>query len=370
MKKRLYALDVFRGMTIAGMILVNCPGSWSYVYAPLRHAEWNGWTPTDLVFPFFLFIVGVAMWFSFKKHEHQLTATTAMKIVRRTLLIFFVGLLLNIFPDKFTDFENWRIFGVLQRIALAFGGAAFLALLLKKQIPILIATLVILLGYWGILLSFGDLTLEGNFVRSLDLQLVGDSHLYHGYRNVAGERVAFDPEGFLSTLPSIATVLLGYLTGQFIGTSTDYRKVVRSILIAAVPLIVLAYIWHPFFPINKPIWSSSYVLLTAGLGLLVLGVSIYLIDILGIKAWAFPFVVFGTNSLFAYVLHSIIAKLLYKNSIGVGDESVTYYTWIYEQIFQPILGNYNGSLAFALSFVLVCWLITYVLYRRQIFIKL
>ena len=251
MKKRLYALDVFRGMTIAGMILVNCPGSWSYVYAPLRHAEWDGWTPTDLVFPFFLFIVGVAMWFSFKRYDHQLTASTGMKIVRRTLLIFLVGLLLNIFPDKLTDFENWRIFGVLQRIALAFGGAAFLALIFKKQIPILLATIVLLLGYWGLLVGFGDLTLEGNLVRQLDLTLVGDNHLYHGYRNAAGERVAFDPEGFFSTLPSIATVLLGYLTGQMIGNSTDYKQVVRTMLLWAAPLIVVAYIWHPFFPINN-----------------------------------------------------------------------------------------------------------------------
>ncbi|MDP6922992.1 MAG: heparan-alpha-glucosaminide N-acetyltransferase domain-containing protein, partial [Lutibacter sp.] len=274
---RLDSLDVMRGLTIALMITVNNPGSWEYVYAPLRHSTWHGCTPTDLVFPFFLFIVGVSMSYSFAKFRSLLDTRVFKKITKRVVVIFLLGFLLNIFP--FFDLENARIMGVLQRIALAYGLAALLCIRLnRKQLFFVLA--VILLAYWGLLFlggTHGMYTLDGNYPRLLDLKILGENHLYKGFG------IPFDPEGLLGTLPAAGTVIMGYLTGGLIakGVHTALKKMV----FLGLGALLLGLIWHTIFPINKPLWTSSYVLYTGGFALLTLAGLCWLIDIKGYKKW-------------------------------------------------------------------------------------
>ncbi|MEM1122214.1 MAG: heparan-alpha-glucosaminide N-acetyltransferase domain-containing protein [Bacteroidota bacterium] len=422
MTKRLTALDAFRGMTIALMILVNTPGTWAHVFPPLRHAPWDGWTPTDLVFPFFLFIVGVSMYFSFKRYDHQLTAESSEKILKRTAAIFLVGLLLNAFPkgiaahslawqgvfgvflliwltmpwwkDKvptgivrnlewlslailiglflFTLGDNrLRVLGVLQRIALAFGIGAFVCLLFKGK-NLIYALVIILIGYWLTMIGFGDLTLEGNFQRTVDLVILGDAHMYHGYIDKTGNNIAFDPEGLLSTLPSVGNVIIGFLTGKLISEHKDKKTAVFQLFLYGFPLLLLAYLWNPFFPINKPIWSSSYVLHTCGLGMILLGFSLYLLDVKGHTKWAKPFVVFGLNPLFIYAMSSVTVKILlyWVKGVDASGAVVNGYQALYQNVFANIAGNNEwGSLLFALFYVFVHWVVAYFMYRKRIFVK-
>ncbi|HEX6226690.1 MAG TPA: heparan-alpha-glucosaminide N-acetyltransferase domain-containing protein, partial [Chryseolinea sp.] len=262
---RFPSLDVFRGMTIAGMILVNTPGSWEYVYPPLRHAAWNGCTPTDLVFPFFLFAVGNALSFSISKYQALGTDKVLQKILSRTALIFLIGIFLNWFPfvrwaEGELVFKSWdtlRIFGVLQRIALAYCGAALIVHFFRPK-QAFIAALTLLVGYWVILLSFGDLTLEGNAVLKLDRWLLGEDHLYKGYFSaILNQNIAFDPEGLLSTIPAIASVIFGYLAGSYIKRKGNSYETIAHLMVAGLLAIFIAFCWNGFFPINKPIWSSS-----------------------------------------------------------------------------------------------------------------
>ena len=417
MTKRLTALDAFRGATIALMILVNTPGTWEHVYAPLRHASWDGWTPTDLVFPFFLFIVGVSMFFSFKKFDHQLAARSFEKILKRTAAIFLVGLLLNAFPKHLMAYGglwqvlfwplliSWlsmpwwknqirpsivrniewlclvgllvlflftlggnqlRVLGVLQRIALAFGFGAIICLSFKGR-ALIYALVAILIGYWLLMIGFGDLTLENNFARAVDLAILGENHVYGGYG------LPFDPEGFLSTIPAIGTVILGFLTGKIIGKHKDKEQAVFQLFLWGFPLMLLAYLWNPFFPVNKPIWSSSYVLHTGGLAMIVLGFCLYLMDIKGHKKWAQPFVVFGLNPLFIYALSSLSVKfLLYlvKFPAANGQDTLNGYQAIYQNVFAAIAGNTEiASFLFALFYVFLHWLVAYFMYKKEIFIK-
>ena len=367
MKKteRLMALDAFRGLTIAAMITVNTPGSWGHVYAPLLHSKWNGCTPTDLVFPFFLFAVGVAMWFAFEKFDHKLCPEAGKKILKRTVLIFGIGLLLNAFPFVHIKLENLRLMGVLQRIALAYGIGGLLCLWLNK-VRLVIASLVILLVYWGLIFFLGGddpYSLEGNPTMAFDSLILGASHMYQGFG------ITFDPEGLFSTLPAIATVILGYLSG-FLIVSTERKKLVGKLLIFGLLGVIAGLIWSFGFPINKPIWSSSYVVYTAGLALWVLAVMIYLIDILKYKKWAHPFLVFGMNSLFIFVFSGVWVKVI-TYLIHFSDEtgnSVTGYAWLYKKGFASWAGDLNGSLFFALAHIVVYWLIVLFLYRRKIFI--
>lgn len=359
---RLLALDIFRGMTIFFMIVVNTPGSWSHVYAPLRHAPWDGCTPTDLVFPFFLFIVGVSMAYSFRKYESAHRSTWVKKVLTRTLLIFAIGIALNWFPFYPTNVADLRIFGVLQRIALGFGGSALLVIFFKKKfIPIV--TAVILLLYWGILLYFGGedpLSLEGNFVRSLDLQLLGEKHLYGGYG------MPFDPEGLLSSLPSIGTALLGYMTGQIILVRDDLKYSITKMVVLGLLFIAVGVLWHfTGFPINKPIWSSSYVLFAGGLAMCVLALLLTITDLFSFHKWALPFKVFGLNPLVSYILSGLFVKTILK--IKIGEKNM--YTWMYETIFQPTFGDKFGSLMFAFAFVGLVYIFAYLLYRNEKVVK-
>ncbi|MUP37082.1 acyltransferase family protein [Labilibaculum euxinus] len=369
MKKteRLMALDAFRGLTIAAMITVNTPGSWGHVYAPLLHSKWHGCTPTDLVFPFFLFAVGVAMWFAFGKFDHKLSLEAGRKILKRTVIIFGIGLLLNAFPFVQVEWENFRIMGVLQRIALAYGIGSLLCLLLSK-LRLVFVTLAILLAYWGLIFFLGGddpYSLEGNPTMAFDAMILGANHMYKGFG------VTFDPEGLFSTLPAIATVILGYLSG-FLIASTERKKLVAKLLMFGSLGVIAGLIWNSGFPINKPIWSSSYVIYTAGLALLVLAVMIYLIDILEYKKWAHPFLVFGMNPLFIYVLSGVWVRVIiylvhFSDQAG---NSTTGYVWLYKNAFASWAGDMNGSLFFALAHIVVYWLIVLFLYRRKIFIKI
>ncbi|MBD3386565.1 DUF5009 domain-containing protein [candidate division KSB1 bacterium] len=364
--RRFVALDAFRGLTIAAMILVNTPGSWRYVYSPLRHAEWHGCTPTDLVFPFFLFIVGVAMRFSFKKFEYKLTKEAFLKLLKRTLLIFAVGLFLNAFPFH-RSLADLRILGVLQRIALAYGFAAVLSLVLKPK-QIIIAIVVLLFGYWGLLWGLGGIDpygLETNIVRTIDLKILGENHIWHGHG------IAFDPEGLMSTLPAIVTALLGYLVGFQI-QSRKNGSYLWQLLAYGIIGILLGLLWHLVFPINKALWTSSFVLYTAGFAIVLLTCFIWLIDVKDVKTWAHPLIVFGMNPLFVYSLSIIWVKMIiYVVKIPLQDDtSITLYAWLYQHIFAPLFGNMNGSMLFALAHVIVFWLVSLILYKRKIFIKI
>ncbi|TXE06589.1 hypothetical protein ES711_13880 [Gelidibacter salicanalis] len=364
--QRLISLDVLRGITISFMILVNTPGSWSYIYAPLRHAAWHGCTPTDLVFPFFLFIVGLSLFFSFKKYNAVASKAATFKILKRTLIIFLIGLLLNLYP--YFNFEGVRIMGVLQRIALAYGAGALLCVNFKRQKLLLIAALL-LLGYWALLYFGGNAnpySLEGNIVRQFDLFLFGEQHVYKGFG------IPFDPEGVLSSIPAVGTVIIGYLIGDLMDSTTSIPLKMKKLLLYGAVMTIIGYLWGLVFPINKPLWTSSYVLYTAGLATLVLALLIFIIDYKKFSTWSKPFVHFGSNPLFIFVFSGVYAKTIsYLIKIPVSDgESVSLYRYLFAEVLAPLFGNMNGSLAFAISHIIVFWLICYILYRNKIFIKI
>ena len=362
---RYLSLDVFRGITIAAMITVNNPGSWSHIYSPLKHAAWNGCTPTDLVFPFFLFIVGVSMFFSFEKHEYRLDKKSLIKILKRTVLIFFIGLFLNSFPQWQQDFSKLRIMGVLQRIALAYGFGSIVALSAgRKMLPFI--SLVVLIAYWALLRYAGGavpFALEGNIVSVIDTALLGEGHIYKGFG------IPFDPEGLLSTIPSIVTVLIGYMAGEMIRTSGTARLPVRFILIGAL-LIATGLLWSLILPLNKPLWTSSYVIYTAGCAFVLMAALIWIIEIRGYTWWTSFFAVFGMNPLFIFALSGIWARMLIRIiKITDGETTINGYNWLYQNIFQSVAGDINGSLAFALAHIVLFWFICWVLYKNKIFIK-
>jgi predicted acyltransferase len=367
--QRLLSLDAFRGLTIAAMILVNTPGSWSHVYPPLLHASWHGWTPTDLVFPFFLFIVGVSMRFSFSKFNYEWSGEAGVKLLKRSLLIFVIGLLLNALPLYDLDLSTLRIMGVLQRIALAFGVGGLIVLTFRKSVNLYLIIAGILLGYWGLLYFFGGSDpygLENNLVRQIDLAILGSDHLYNGFG------IPFDPEGILSTLPSVGTVLIGFLIGKFIKNKIKTEKDLLMLIGIGSILVLAGLIWNFVFPVNKPIWTSSYVLLTSGLATILLSLFYWLIDVKSWKRWSKFFLVFGVNPLFAYVLSAIWVNLLYLIVFSSGDPASSWnlYDWLYENVFASLAGKLNGSLLFALTHVGLYWGLLYYLYRRKIFIKI
>ena len=361
---RLESLDAFRGLTIAAMILVNNPGSWSHVYPPLLHAEWHGWTPTDLIFPFFLFIVGVSIPLSFGKRLARGDSRVALlgHIVRRSLILFALGLFMAAFP-RF-DILNIRIMGVLQRIGVVylFAAPAYLFLTRKGRGAALAA---LLLGYWALLTLVpvpgfgpGDLSPEGNLGAFLDRLILGD-HLW---------REMWDPEGLLSTLPAIGTTLLGIYAGEWIRTGTSRPRIGLGLLAAGAVGVVVGSLWGLVFPINKGIWTSSYVVFTAGAAALLLGTMFWVMEVRGWKGWARPFVVYGMNAIAVFVASGLLARLM--GIWKVGAEGVSVKVWIYESLFASWAGPLNGSLAFALSYVLFWLALMWLLYRRGVFIKI
>jgi predicted acyltransferase len=382
-KQRYYSLDVFRGATVAFMILVNNPGSWQHLYSPLEHAKWHGITPTDLVFPFFLFAVGNAMAFVFPRLEQAGEAAFWKKIVTRTLLILLIGLFLNWFP--FVHWQNdelvgrgwtWqtqkgelggvRILGVLQRIALAYFFASVIIHFAKAR-GAMIAGAILLILYWLFCLAGNPAdpySLEGWFGTNIDKAILGEAHMYHG------EGIAFDPEGLVSTLPSIVQVIIGFLAGDYIrrkGTDSLFQTL-TVLFIAAVFLLFAAYCWQLAFPINKKIWTSSYVLLTSGLAMLLLCTLIYFVEIKNKRgAWSSFFVAFGKNALFIYALSGIFPKLLGMIRLDNGGSA---WSWYYDHVASKFPGRpENGSLLFAISFVVLLWAIAAWMNRRKIYIR-
>jgi predicted acyltransferase len=373
MSKRLVSLDVFRGIAIASMILVNNPGSWSHVYPPLLHAKWHGFTPTDWVFPAFLFIAGTAMTFSLQKYidtENEnyepITAKVYWRIGRRCALLFLLGLLLNGFPTY--DLTKLRIMGVLQRIAIAYFGAAMAVLHLSRK-GLWVLSILILIGYWLIMafipvpgIGAGQLTPDENFAAYLDRLLLGTQHLY--------QQRAFDPEGLFSTLPAIVTVLFGYFAGNWLRSQPKKSGTSLALVVFAFLALILGSLWGTFFPINKQLWTSSYVLYSAGWSLFLLAFCYELIEVRKIKRWGFPFQVMGLNAIFVFVISGFVVRILYRTKIGSGEDAPSTYAWLYQTFFQSWAGDLNGSLLFAIASVLFWWTILYFMYRQRWFIKI
>lgn len=359
---RLMSLDVFRGMTIAFMIIVNTPGTWSHVFAPLRHAKWHGCTPTDLVFPSFLFIAGVAVYYSLKKYNFEFSGPSLFRILRRVALIFAAGLFLNIFPHFDRDYSTLRIVGVLQRIALAYGLGAIIVLLVKRNY-IWIVTAIILLGYWALLYFLGGsdpYSLEGNLASRVDAAILGANHLYKGFG------IPFDPEGLVSTIPAVGTVLLGFMAGNLIGSFGTSWKTVGYLAVIGAALVAAGVVWGEYFPINKPLWTSSYVLYAGGIGMILLSLLFVIIDIWGLQGWTGFFNTFGTNPMFTYLLAGIWTKTMLAVKIG----EVTLYNWIFTHLCSPLFADQKiASLMFALMQVCIIWAFGYILYRKKIILR-
>lgn len=358
--RRSLALDVLRGIAIAGMILVNTPGSWAHVYPPLLHARWHGCTPTDLVFPFFLFATGAAMYFSLSRSGFRPSAAVLIGLGRRVGLLVAIGILLNAYP--FTEpLSQWRLPGVLQRIGLAYGAAALLVLYLpaRGRLP---ACALLLGGYWAALAAFGGSDPYGlaeNAVRRLDLALLGAARLWDGFG------MAFDPEGLLSTVPAVVSVIAGFEAARLVSaTGGRWRSLLYLAAIGAAG-VALALAWQPWLPINKALWTPSYVFYTSGIAWLTLAGLILVLDLLGLRRLGRPLAIYGTNPLFIYILSILLARTLWF--IELGDVSL--YTLLYQQLL-PLFSPVNASLVFALAHVLLFWLLSLALYRRGIIIKL
>ena len=371
---RFLALDVFRGMTICFMIIVNTPGSGAVAFAPLQHAGWHGFTPTDLVFPSFLFAVGNAMSFSLDKYRLISNAVFLRKIFKRTLLIFLLGYLMYWFPFFRLDNEghiisaplaNTRIMGVLQRIALCYFFASLLIHYLSAR-KVIIVSVILLTGYWFVLLLFGNssqpFSLLGNSGLYLDKFLMSNDHLYHG------EKIPFDPEGWLSTLPAIVNVIVGYYAGRFIKKNgRGYDTLARLMLVGSL-FIFAALCWNIIFPINKKLWTSSFVLLTTGLDLFILSSLIYIIEIKKwIKfKWSNFFLVFGRNPLFIYILSELLVTVLEMIRVSPRENLFGKINTVF---FQAIAPGAMGSFLFAIFYMLICWSIGWWLDKRKIYIR-
>lgn len=387
---RLLSLDVLRGITIAGMILVNNPGSWSFVYAPLGHAHWNGLTPTDLVFPFFMFIMGTSMFLSYNKFNFKFSKNTFLKLLRRSVLLFLIGILigwLGLSMRQFnamsgneieigqrlwlatTNLENLRILGVLQRLAIvSFLGTSIILIIRPKFTPWLSA--FILLAYWLLIgLTNSYEMSEQSIVAIVDRTILGTTHMYKDSM-VNGNIIPFDPEGILSTIPCIAHVLIGFWAGKLIHDTKDNNSKIQSLFIMGSILLMSGFLLDYGFGINKKIWSSSYVLVTTGLASLLLGLLTWIIDIKGHKKWSVFFESFGVNPMFVYVFGALLSILTGNIGFHYQGEWISIKSYLYKIILQPALGDYPASLVFALVFVSICWLIGHILYKRKIYIKL
>ena len=366
---RLISLDVFRGLTIAAMILVNNPGSWSHVYAPLRHAEWHGWTFADLIFPFFLFIVGVSIVFAFSKKLEMGVVKRSLhtKVVRRTLILFALGLFLNGFP--FFELSTLRIPGVLQRIAICYFITAviFLNSTWKGQFAWAIG---LLLAYWAIMEWIPVPGIgAGLYEKGSNLAAYIDSLFLEGHMWSATK--TWDPEGLISTIPAISTTLFGVLTGHWLRSNkTPLEKTVWLFIIGSAAFII-GSLWKFWLPINKNLWTSSYSVLMAGLALICLGIIYFFIDVRGWKKWIQPAQVYGMNAITVFVLAGITARLLYVIKITNADGStISVKTLIYNNLLASWLGDSNASLAYAIVFIIVMYLCMLILYKKKIFAKI
>jgi predicted acyltransferase len=398
LNQRYYSLDVFRGATVCLMILVNNPGTWAHIYPPLKHAPWHGLTPTDLVFPFFLFAVGNAMAFVMPKLQSAGSGVFWRKVLKRTALIFLIGLFLNWWPfmkweEGSLVFRQWvesknpengvRILGVLQRIALCYFFAAVLIYYLKLRKAFFVG-LILLLIYW-MLCYIGNpndpYSLQGWFGTDIDKKILGVAHLYKG------EGVPFDPEGLMSTITAIVEVIFGYMVGDYIqrkGKSLDAQaanpvtyQMVTGLFVVGIAMLITGYCWDMVFPINKKIWTSSYTIFTSGLATVTIATMIYLIEIKKIKNWLTKFFdVFGKNALFVFALSAFLPKglALLRIENGLNDKGeMTYYNpwiWLYQKVLVNIPGDPRlGSLLYAHCVITFMWLICWWMDKKKIYVK-
>lgn len=378
-RNRLLSLDVFRGLTVAGMVLVNNPGTWSAIYSPLKHAEWNGATPTDFVFPFFLFIVGVSITLALGKRveNNGINRELHLKIFKRGLVIFLLGLFLATFPfynfakSEWLDVSNVRVMGVLQRIAVCYlvGALVFIHTNWKQQAIIAAGLLFI---YWALMTlinvpgceitSFNDKAC--NLAAYIDRSILTENHIWKSSK-------VFDPEGLLSTVPAIATTLAGVLCGHWIRRKKEPNETVSAMFFCGVCLTAIGWIWNFWFPINKSLWTSSYVVYTAGLALCFLGFCYWLIDIKGCKKWAKPFVIFGVNALALFVGSGLLSKILGLIKLGEADgKTISLQQAIFNNVFAPFAAPVNASLLYAISYILFWLFLMWLLYRKRIYIKI
>ena len=392
-RERLLALDVFRGMTVAGMLLVNNPGTWSAIYPPLQHASWHGWTPTDLIFPFFLFIVGITTELSLQGRRARGDDERAIlkQVFRRAALIFLFGLTLSAFPfftwtaipelpdatlfDRIIHrVEHLRILGVLQRIALAYLCGALLTLRTtwKQQLGILAA---LLLGYWALmtLVPVPDTGVPGRLVLDkpdqllsawLDRTILGVNHLWSGSKT-------WDPEGLLSTVPAIGTMILGTFAGRWIAQQRPLSERLSAMFAAGALLMMLGLIWNWGFPINKSIWTSSYVLFTAGMGAVSLATCLWLIDVCNLRRWTFPFVVYGMNPMLAFLGSGLMARLIGSLlMVTTADGTrVSVQGLVYKGLFASWLPPREASFGYAVSFVVLWFLILWAAWKKGFVLK-
>lgn len=380
--KRLLAVDILRGITIAGMLLVNNPGSWSHLYRPLEHAEWIGLTPTDLVFPFFIFVMGVSMYFSLRKFSFRLSKDLLFKIVRRTVVLFLIGWAVQWFgmwlrglynPDAhfWTDmFGRLRILGVFQRLALVyFFGSLIVVLFNQRLIPWLIAGLLIVYAF---ILGMGngyEFSLD-NILSRVDIAVLGENHMYH--ESAFGEKLALDPEGLLSTLPCIAHVLIGFMVGKCLTSIHDNRDRIVQIAVWGSVMLLVGWLLQYGISCGKKAWTSTYVLITCGMASCILAMLIYFIDIKGHKRWCRFFQSFGVNPLFCYLVGTILAIAFGAVRFGMDAEGhpVTVHSILY-QAWEAVMPTAEAaSCMYAITFVLITWGFGYILYKKKIYIKL
>jgi len=397
-RERLLSLDVFRGITVAGMLLVNDPGTWSAIYPPLEHAAWNGWTPTDLVFPFFLFIVGITTYLSLNARRARGDSEHAIRaqIIRRGALIFLFGLLINGFPyftwgnvpgvadptllQRMGDrLLHWRIMGVLQRIGIAYMVAALLTLrtTVRQQIIILAS---LLFGYWIVMTvlpvpgegTIGALLLDqpGRTMAAWVDRLVLDWSRVGLGNHLWASSVTWDPEGVLSTIPAIGTAMLGNLAGRWIAERRPLSERLAGLSSVGALGMMTGLMWHWSFPINKSLWTSSYVLFSAGMAAVALSTVMWIVDFNRVRRFTKLFVVYGTNPIVAFVGSAVMARCIYSIfKVNWGGERIPLQEGIYRALFASWLSPINASLAFAVAFVLFWYGVLYLLHRRGIILK-
>lgn len=384
--QRLLALDILRGITIAGMILVNNPGSWGHIYAPLAHAEWHGLTPTDLVFPFFMYIMGISTYFSLRKYDFKFSGATLWKICRRTVVIFAIGLAIAWFgmflrgitsgkalAEAVFTFDHIRILGVMPRLAICYGFGSLIALALsKKALPWFIAGMLVV---YAVILFVGNgfEFASNNVIAIVDNAVLGPDHMYTDH--VAGESLKFDPEGLLSTLPSIAHMLIGFVCGGLIVGTKDNNLRINKLFIIGTILTFSGFLLDFGIPINKKIWSPTFVLTTCGLAASFLGLLIWIIDIKGYRRWCRFFEAFGINPLFMYCLGAVLSIIIGAIKVpysAVESGVTTLKGWIYQAVLMPACADNAtlASLCFAILFVLLNWCIGDILYKKKIYIKI
>jgi len=345
---RLITLDAFRGLAIAAMILVNDPGSWDYVYPQLLHEEWVGWTFTDLIFPCFLFIAGVAMWFSFRSHSGRNRWDLSRKILLRAALICLVGLFISWFPFYDLSLDNLHFVGVLQRIAVSYVIASILCISFERKM-IAVLAVAMLLGYWLLIVQVSD----------------GNSFSKDAVFSQGIDRVAFR-----SCITSAVPIMIGYLVGSYVDRPKFDLTAILTLVGIGIAMILIGTLWSFEFPIIKSLlWSSSYVVFAVGISIVAFSVCLWIIEKENLKSWATPFVHIGLNPLFLYALSIILDKLTWMIKVTYADTSVPLHEWIHESLFRPWAGNLNGSLLYAVCVVGIHWLIAYGLYKKKIFIK-